>query len=510
MNIDSFLTHYQLGQNPFGAEEARHDPVFERAADLRTTHPDFPKILGRLDKPATAVVFGEKGSGKTAMRLLIGKQVAQHNREHPDQRVLIVAYDDFNPVLDNLLRDRKQKSQEVLREFRLDDHQDAILSRAVTKLVDALLGQPTDGGEEVLLPDDLDKLIKRLPRQIRVDLAVLAALYDQPRSGDMASRWRHLRGKLKLLWQIPLSAARHTASALTLIAAALGIAVWWEGDQAPLWLLAALGLTAAGTLLLWGYWMWRAVKLWWLAKLIRREMPAIRRTNKELTQMLSELSSADLARQPLPTFKASKKTPTDSRYQLTRHLIDVLGRLGYVGMIVLVDRVDEPTLISGDPERMKALVWPMFDNKFLQQGGVGLKLLLPLELRHMLHRETAAFFQEARLDKQNMIDRLNWSGATLYDLCSSRLKAVRPDSAEPITLTDLFESGVTRETLVDALDQMHQPRDAFKFLYSVIQEHCKMVPEEEAAFQIPKLTLESVRRSQSQRVQELYRGLSPT
>ena len=63
--------------------------------------------------------------------------------------------------------------------------------------------------------------------------------------------------------------------------------------------------------------------------------------------------------------------------------------------------------------------------------------------------------------------------------------------------------------LVDALDQMHQPRDVFKFLYALIQEHCRGVSQDEADYHIPRSTLETVRRLQSQRVQDLQRGLAP-
>jgi hypothetical protein len=42
-----------------------------------------------------------------------------------------------------------------------------------------------------------------------------------------------------------------------------------------------------------------------------------------------------------------------------------------------VDRVDEPHLITGSAERMRALVWSMLDNKFLKQPGLGLKLCCP-------------------------------------------------------------------------------------------------------------------------------------
>ncbi|MEX2387087.1 MAG: hypothetical protein WD534_04335 [Phycisphaeraceae bacterium] len=512
MNIDSFLAHHQLKENPFGAEEARHDPVFDRIADAPAKHPDFPKILGRIDRPGTAVAFGEKGSGKTAIRLLMARHIAEHNRDHADARVLVVPYDDFNPVIDNLLRTGRQHEEKALAKLRLADHQDAILSLAVTQLNDALLNQTARDEEPVHLPagdgKERDRFLKKLPGQTRLDWALLTALYDQPRTGNLLSRWQRIRSKLRLTWRLPLSVARHGATVATVVAAALGLWLYLASDV-PGWLAVAVGLAIAAAVLLWGYWLWRQANLWWLARKVRQAMPAIRRSPSELRQMLADLGPGVVSRQPLPMPEGGA---TDARYQLTRRLLDVLGALDYVGMVVLVDRVDEPTAVSGNPDRMKALVWPMFDNKFLQQERVGVKLLLPVELRHMLHRESAAFFQEARLDKQNMVDRLTWSGATLYDLCSTRLRACRSADAEAegtLALTDLFDQDVSREMLVDALDQMHQPRDAFKFLYSVIQEHCRMVPEEQARYTIPRLTLESVRRTQSQRVQELYRGLTP-
>lgn len=506
MNIETFLAHYSLEQNPFGAEEARHDPVFDRLVDAAPNHPDFAKILGRLDRPSTAVVFGEKGSGKTAIRLRLGRQVAEHNHEHPDERVLIVPYDDFNPVLDNLLRTRKQDAEAVLEHIRLEDHQDAILSLAVTRLADALLGESAGDQEPVELPEEVDRTIRQMPRQTRVDLAVLAAMYDQPRTGSLEGRWSRLRSRLRLGWRVPLVLMRHLATGLLLLAIGFGVAVW-AVENAPIWLLVTLGVLIAGAAASWGYWLWRKARLWSRARQVRRDMPAINRSGGDLQHMLGDLSEKDLARQPLPI--AGSEGASDARYQLTRHLLEVLGRFGYTGIMVLVDRVDEPTLVSGDPEKMRAIVWPMFDNKFLQQRGVGVKLLLPIELRHMLHRESAQFFQEARLDKQNMIDRLTWSGTTLYDLCTMRLQACQSEDAEAVSLTDLFAEDVSREMLIDGLDQMHQPRDAFKFLYQTIQEHCRLVPEEEQNFKIARLTLETVRKQQSQRVQELYRGLTP-
>ena len=148
MNVETFFAHHGIHDNPFAAEEARLDPVFDKLLGEGPMHPDFPKVLGRIDKPSTAVVFGEKGSGKTAIRLMLARHIEQHNREQPrgdkqtqpGRRVLLVSYDELNPFLDNLLRSTTQDVDKALARIRLADHQDAILSLAVTRVVDSLLG----------------------------------------------------------------------------------------------------------------------------------------------------------------------------------------------------------------------------------------------------------------------------------------------------------------------------------------------------------------------------------
>lgn len=523
MNVESLLSHYGIRENPFEAEEARHDPIYGRLLESATSHPDFDKILGHIDVPRTSVVFGEKGSGKTAIRMMIGKQVSEHNEQNPDRRTLLVAYDDLNPVLDRVIQRRRGEMKftltartnidELLQLFRLEDHQDAILSLAITKLIDGLLGTDEGSGQSMAMPDHLAKTIKKLPRQRRLDIALLTALYDQPRTGAIAQRWRTLKPKLRLGWHLPLGWFKSLGVLAAIGAAGLYLAHYLL-QQPAMWFVPASQGLAATALVLWGWWTARHLKLWRLTRRIHREVLAVGRKSGDLRAMLSEMRSGDLANRPWPVpakVPGGRGLPgnQDSRYQLTLQLLEVLKTLGYCGMMVLVDRVDEPTLICGHAERMRSIIWPLLDNKFLQQDSVGMKLLLPIELRHLLHRESAEFFQEARLDKQNLIDRLTWSGTMLYDLCTSRLRACRLENPDAINLTDLFESDVTREMIIDALDQMHQPRDAFKFLYSILLEHCRMTAQDQAKHQIPRLTLESVRRQQSQRVQELYRGLTP-
>ena len=241
-----------------------------------------------------------------------------------------------------------------------------------------------------------------------------------------------------------------------------------------------------------------------LGKKVRRQVRVTSRPEASYAASLAELEPVLASAAGLPTTDAD-----DTRYAMLDRLRRVLSPMGYRGLLSVIERVDEPTLISGNAEAMRALIWPLLSNKFLQMDGVGVKMLLPIELRHALYRESSAFFQEARRDKQNLVDRLSWTGAMLYDLCDARLKACLASGSDKIPLVDLFDEDVTERDLVDALDQMHQPRDAFKFLYQCLSEHCSNVTAQQQAWRVPRLVLESVRKQQSERVQQLYRGISP-
>ena len=60
---------------------------------------------------------------------------------------------------------------------------------------------------------------------------------------------------------------------------------------------------------------------------------------------------------------------------------------------MLVDRLDEPHLINGSAELMKAVLWPLLDNKFLKHPGLGLKMMLPMELTRYIEREERPFYE---------------------------------------------------------------------------------------------------------------------
>ena len=98
---------------------------------------------------------------------------------------------------------------------------------------------------------------------------------------------------------------------------------------------------------------------------------------------------------------------------------------------------------------MRALVWPMLDNKFLKHPGLGLKLLLPIELERLLDREDRDFHQRARLDKQNLIRSLGWTGQSLYDMANARIAACAAEGRAP-KMTDMFDD-VDPRRLIDSL-----------------------------------------------------------
>jgi hypothetical protein len=517
MNLSHLFDHWSITENPFKGEEARDDAVFARLGlpglaeptpgRPTATHSDFEKVLGSLDRPSTAVVFGEKGSGKTAIRMQIADHIRRHNLDHPGRGVWVIGYDDLNSVLDCLHEHSgKSNAADSLKTIRLVDHIDALLGRATTSLVGGLLDGSAPDSPCPTPPDAMRRLRRAGPELAR-DVRILQAVHDEAehaprRARALRRRFRvwpsggvMLLGALAWLgWLLPAGSAAWAAfgladgrgdlrTALQIIASILGVA--WLAVAAKHFVLDR----------------WRMARL---GRRLFKQLRTSRRTEGSLAAAVGLLAREDQSPLILPMSDSD-----ETRYAMLDRLKRVLAVLGYRGVVVLVDRVDEPTLVNGDPDRMRAIVWPMFNNKFLQQEGLGVKLLLPIELRYALFKESSAFFQEARLDKQNLVERLSWTGSMLYDLCEARLRACRPPDAEPMALLDLFAEDVAGRDVVDALDQMHQPRDAFKLLYRCLSEHCSNVTTEQGQWRVPRLVLEQVRKQEAERVQQLYRGIRP-
>lgn len=552
MNLATFFDHWKIAENPFKGEEARQDHVFWRLEGISgpdavpapslvtgttaTTHPDFEKILGDVERPSTAIVFGEKGSGKTAIRIQLTERVVAHNRARPDAKVLLIPYDDLNPILDRfcertpLERKTKDKHPDAspLSKLRLVDHIDAMLSIAVPRIIDQVLHEnldaatrPAAGGTSQSSPGvaaaapgllldvgpDARKRARKSELAYRNDLLVLQAVYDRP--DRAAVRTKRLRRALRV--SPPLGGLFWTFLAYTGWLAPAYVVYYGQQHEmlkfvAGPYTYTLMGVTALYLAALIKRSVYDRLRYISLGHRIRKQVRVLARGDASFGRSLRQLPSSLIEAGVLPL-----SITEETRYAMVERLKRVLKPFGYTSILLVVDRVDEPTAIAGEPERMKAVIWPLLNNKFLQHPGLGVKMLLPMELRHALFRESSSFFQEARLDKQNLIERLAWTGPMLYDLCNARLQACRPQIPDqrPIALLDLFAEDVTRQELTDALDQMHQPRDAFKLLYQCLVDHCSSVSHEAGQFRIPRLVLDNVRKQQVERVKQLYKGVRP-
>lgn len=333
----------------------------------------------------------------------------------------------------------------------------------------------------------------KLDRHQARDLLLLAACYDQSTAETTKWRWERLRRKLHFrswlsLWRLTLGIVGTLAIP--------GIIFYlnkvdWLASPWPWLLIVAC----------WLPWIVRSWRRFWQARAIASNVRIGRRETLPLRKLLMNFSAPELSGQPLPT-----KARTDDRYELLSKFQGILQTLGYRGIVVLVDRVDEPHMINGSDEQMRRLLWPMLDNKFLKLQGIGFKLLLPIELTRFIDREDRDFYQRARLDKQNMIPSLEWTGEALYDVANARLRACAGPGKTP-SLRELFDDSISDRRLMDAFRGLRVPRHLFKFLYRVFVAHCNAYTDDAPVWRVTSERFESTLALYSSGQDAFDRGL---
>ena len=284
MKLDQFLRHHGITGNPFSEEDAQTDTVFKRLCLATIHHPAWNKFFGSPADPSTALVFGEKGSGKTALRLQAAAELEAYNSANPTERVLAISYDDFNPYLDSCrLAMRASDMDEVLKSWKLQDHMDAILSLGVTKLVD------------LLSSDKVSLTVLTLDQ--RRDLLLLAAFYDASTGEPIARRWSRLRRRsgFRPLWtRRDLQIGFGTS---LFVLALIGLFPRLRGLSIIPWLLVPI---LAG----WLYWGWRLARAEWFARDIRKGLRVLNRDPSALRWELLWFKPTELGGQPLPRMRA--------------------------------------------------------------------------------------------------------------------------------------------------------------------------------------------------------------
>ena len=483
MKLRDYFEHFGIENNPFSEEDAQKDQVFQDHCIATTFHPAWDKLYGKPAEPDTAIIFGEKGSGKTALRYQMIKAIKKYNDENPDYHPVVIEYANWNPFLDHFRRrfSDKKRIENVLANWQLWDHIDAILSLAVTQIVDQTLIPDEVSYPAAASKKQIDPL--RLSHHKKRDLLALATFYDQPKGDDPVVRWRQLAKKLHFSsWKSFFR--RNWDTFLGIILTVVFFLILRRFDNGDTSILKSYWWPY---ILLLGFWtprIWKNACRYYRAFWVVKRLRVLNLKAASVFRRLMQFEAIDYTGICFPDRRG-----TDTRYELLSRYLDVLDTLGYRGMIVLVDQVDEPYLISGSPELMQKVLWPMFDNKLLKYPGVGFKFLLPSELLPFLERESTAFHQRARIDKQNLIRSLDWTGQSLYDLANDR---VRSCSKKPGTkIDDFFDSAITRQKLELSFEQLRVPRHLFKFLYRVIMAHVNAHSDGEPVWQITPARFET-------------------
>ena len=168
MFAQKWRQHWGLSEDPFGCEDADKDIILTEV-DASAVHSSFDRIYGNPKAPAPGIIFGEKGSGKSALRLMMSRRITQYNEAHPDEKTFLIEYIDFNTYIEQfrqrtgIRRQSQQAVRDVIDRWKIADHLDCILSLGVTKLVDEQLAQK--------------KKPRNVSRKPIIDLLLFTSLY---------------------------------------------------------------------------------------------------------------------------------------------------------------------------------------------------------------------------------------------------------------------------------------------------------------------------------------------
>ena len=432
-----FLKSHGLVRHPFIEEEAQNDKVFEdlvNEAGYTYNHQAWDKFFGDPPGRGTSMIFGVKGSGKSALRLALEKNIEHFNSQH-EHGILLLHYDDFNGFLEAFKRkserDRRRAVAVTLKDFGLAQHLDAILVAGMEALLSEMKAA--------------DLPVERLEQHQRHDLMMLMAFYC---SGP-PDRYN----------RIMCSLARRLLPR-GLVGSFLGSI---KGFAAGL-LTLGIGPLARGA-------FYRGV-----ARAAEREILVRDRNARDIERALRSIPQSYLKDQDVK--RGGWRDDDDVRRLFATKFIDIALSLGYQQIVVVMDKVDEPSLIKGDRERMEAFVWPLWNNRILQlHPNLSFKMLLPRQLYEAVRKASSEKANEARFDKQKIVYPFRWGDKQLWDMMSDRLRICRFDSSQPYPLDNLFAAAIGQREILSALDKLRQPRFVLNFLYRLIAETCAQVDQ---------------------------------
>lgn len=462
MFTQKWRDHWGLQDDPFNCEDADKDIILS-SLDSSVVHWSFDRMYGNPRMAAPAIAFGEKGSGKSALRLVIRRRLDRFNLDNPAEKVFLIEYIDFNPFLSQFRRtigaraDDRQAAQDVVKRWKIGDHLDAILSLGVTQLIDSIL-------ENHSAP-------KEMTRKQKMYLMLLTSLYYNSERKTTTEALHRVKRLVRFFSWRPLCKWLFVIL-LSLAGIAVSLIPWYTGMES-IFNKVFYGLGGTALLAAWGWWLWDSLSSRTQAAWATRGVKILPRNSSILSSLLSKVSGKERKEFVLPNGMDEA-----SRYLLLERFMDLLEAYGYQGVYVLMDRVDEPSLLSVSEGLMRQFVEKLLDIKLLQYPRLGLKLFLPIEMDSIHRNATAEQLKHMRLDKSNLIPELKWSGQELYEIANQRMNVCKKSDAPAIALSEMFEEGFDFVYLKDTLSTLGTPRYAFGFLASLMSEYVKDLPND--------------------------------
>ncbi len=450
MFTETWRRRWGLKEAPFVHEDADRDPLLDRV-DSWAVHRSYERLVGSDGEPSSAVIFGERGSGKSALRRSVARGLSASGKS------LTVEITDVDPWLE-IFQDRRGNNESESRDF-------GDLTRV--DLIDLMLSAGLMRLSEVLGEDP--QRLSKLDASERAELILLVAAYHADLEGDREERVHSLLaargGRQWLMARVGLG----LVGATMCLAPLLQLQGWWPLKSSLVPSLAVVGAVLLGFLGM--HAVWRSVLARSAARRIIRSMSITQPDRALLHRAL-----VTLPRSSKPQFMRGAESAEEGRYRLLRRVIQLVRRMKWSGLVLLVDRIDESTLLEARADSMSSFIDPVLEHKLLQLDGFGLKLFLPVELTPMVRGAGPERLRRMRLDKATLVDEMRWSGQELLELADRRLAAA--SNGPSASLADLLSADLDLIEMRDALDGLGTPRMAFAFLRDLFADHARELPDD--------------------------------
>lgn len=407
MEIKEWLQVWQFEHNPFVIFDADRDPYLQSAMVENTS---LRSVLLHIEKPSPYVIFAIRGAGKSSMRIDTERYLQNYQ-----EQVLTVSYVEFNELLAETSRVRKlpldySPNKSVLARVFMR-HREETLARdnriTLDDHLDYILRLGIEELYQAMFRMEKEEML-RDNQEIAEKFILLMALYFE--SNDLSSKVSALRKVLEI------AGTKKTAN-------------FFAKKQSKL-----------------------------LAGEIYRYIRGVPISLEGTFKIIQEIGPG------LFEFHGIPRT-TENRFTLLKSFMELVRYFGLSGVYLLVDRVDEPTSIKGDPEKMRELVTPILDDQLFQIDHLGIILFLPYELHDLK--------KYYRSDRIKTISSINWSPDNMIRLIEKRMNVARRPGSPPLNLADLFEDN--GESKAQFIVRQLTPRNAFRLLSIIIEEHCGTV-----------------------------------